>query len=68
MLVAVEVMQPLVDFLGSGAGKAWMTGLTEALISFAKKMRDWWPEIKKGLKWVWEKLKWVGEHWKGALI
>tara|TARA_R110002020_G_scaffold113236_11_gene260408 strand:- start:17980 stop:20745 length:2766 start_codon:yes stop_codon:yes gene_type:complete len=68
MLVAVEVMQPLVDFLGSGAGKAWMTGLTEALISFAKKMRDWWPEIKKGLKWVWEKLKWVGENWKEALI
>ena len=50
MLVAVEVLQPLVDYLNSGAGKEWMMGLAEGLISFAKGIRDSWPEIKKTMK------------------
>jgi len=68
MLVAVEVMQPLVDFLGSGAGKEWMMGLTKGLISFAKSIRDSWPDIKKGMKSLWENLKWIGSYWKEILI
>ncbi len=64
MLVAVETLQPLVDWLGSGAGKEWMMGLADGLISFAKGIRDSWPEIKKTMKELWETLKWVGSHWK----
>jgi hypothetical protein len=67
MLVAVEVMQPLVDFLGSGAGKEWMMGLTEGLISFAKSIRDNVPTVIAWGKWFWEKLKWIGTYWKEIL-
>lgn len=64
MLVAVEVLQPLVDYLNSGAGKEWMMGLAEGLIGFAKSIRESWPSIKQTMKELWETLKWVGSHWK----
>ena len=68
MLVAVEVMQPLVDWLSEGGGKTMMVGLTEGLISFAKRIRQSWPEIKKTLTDLWGTLKWVGTYWKEILI
>lgn len=68
MLVAVEVMQPLVDWLSEGGGKTMMVGLAEALISFAKRIRQSWPEIKKTLTDLWVTLKWVGTYWKEILI
>lgn len=66
MLIAIEVLQPFVDMLAGGGGP--LEALKEGLISFAKSVRETWPKIKEFGKWLWEKLKWIGNHWKEALV
>jgi hypothetical protein len=73
MLVAVEVLQPLVDYLNSPDGKSWIEGIKEIIIGFAGSVRDFfsdlnWEDIKANLKSFWEKLVWVGTWWKEILV
>jgi hypothetical protein len=73
MLVGVEVLQPIADFLKSEEGGKWLDNIKEAILGFAVSVRNFfkdlnWEDIKKSLKSFWEKLVWVGNWWKEILI
>lgn len=51
MLVLVEVLQPVVDFLNSDSGKEWINGIKDLLLGLAQRIRSFfdgkgWDEIK----------------------
>lgn len=73
MLVGVEVLQPIADFLKSEEGGKWLDNIKEAILGFAASVRNFfkdldWEDIKKSLKSFWEKLVWIGNWWKEILI
>lgn len=73
MLVAVEVLQPVADFLQSDSGKDWINGIKETILAFAVSVRNFmkdlnWEDIKANLKSFWEKLVWIGTWWKEILV
>lgn len=45
MLVAVTVLQPLVDYLNSDAGKSWINGIKNTIISFATSIREFFKDF-----------------------
>jgi hypothetical protein len=66
MLVLVEVLQPIVDYLNSEAGREWINGIKDMIISFAKKIRDFFSSGEGTLQllidklWEWGKtLGWI---------
>ena len=64
LLVAVEILQPFVDWL-NGPGKAYVNSLKEGILGVARWIKNIVPELKK---WA----VWVGDNWgkllTGALI
>jgi hypothetical protein len=73
MLVGVEVLQPIADFLKSTEGTKWLNNIRDTIIGFATSVRNFmsdlnWEEIKANLKSFWEKLVWIGTWWKEILV
>ena len=62
MLVAVTVLQPLVDYLNSPDGKVWIEGIKKTIIGFATSVRD----FLKGLSF--EELKNKIKEYKDEII
>ena len=52
LLVAVEMLQPIMDFLNSDQGKSWINGIKETIIGWATSIREFfrgpgsWDKLK----------------------
>jgi hypothetical protein len=73
MLVGVEVLTPIADFLKSEEGTKWLNNIRDTILGFATSVRNFmsdlnWEDIKTNLKSFWEKLVWIGTWWKEILV